>query len=43
MFYLNKTQFLDHNIMRLRSKLNFIDTIVLKFNLTYLISNLTTS
>ena len=39
-FHLNKTQSLDHKKMRLRSKLDFINAIILKFNTAWLKSNL---
>jgi len=37
---MNKQSSYEHNRQRLISKLNFIDAIALKVNLTYLISNL---
>ena len=39
-FFMNKQPSCEHNKQRLISKLNSIDAIALKFNLTYLISNL---
>ena len=39
-FFMNKLLSYEHNRLSLRSKLNTIDTIALRFNLTYLISNL---
>ena len=39
-FFMNKQPSYEHNRLSLRSKLNSIDAIALKFNLTYLISNL---
>ena len=37
---MNKLPSYEHNRLSLRSKLNTIDAIAIKFNLTYLISNL---
>ena len=39
-FVMDKLSSYEHNRLSLRPKLNSIDAIVLKFNLTYLISNL---